>query len=154
MTKKLVYTLNYWLRNELGDVVDTSEGGEPMIFLQGGHNVIPGIQKAVEGKKEGDRLEVVIPPELAYGQHDSKLVSVVSASIFDGVDVILPGMKFQTNTGQDAQIVKVVKVDGDQVIVDANHPLAGITMNFELEIIRLRAASESELQVGKVLDGG
>lgn len=152
MTEKLIYTLNYWLKNDDGEVVDTSEGGIPMVFMQGSSSVISGIHKAVEGKSEGDRLEVVVPPEMAYGRHDPGLLSVVSASVFEGIDTVVPGMKFQTNTGSEAQIVKVVKVDGDQITIDANHPLAGLTMNFELEILGLRLASEQELQAGKVLE--
>lgn len=152
MTDKIVYTLNYWLKNDAGDVVDTSEGGTPMVFMTGSKNVISGIQKAVQSRSEGDRFDAVIPPELAYGRHNPDLLSIVSASVFDGIDAVVPGMKFQTNTGSEAQIVQVVKVDGDQITVDANHPLAGLTMNFELEIISLRQASTQEVQAGKVLE--
>jgi len=153
MEQKKVYTLNYWLKNDVGDVVDTSDGGVPMVFMQGSKSVIPGIQKAVEGRVEGERLDVVIPPELAYGRHDPELVSIVCASLFDGVDHISPGMKFQTQTGKEAQVVQVTKVEGDQVTIDANHPLAGLTMNFELEIVSLRVATEAELQMGEAHEG-
>ncbi len=137
-----VYTLNYWLKNPNGDVVDTSEGGEPLTFVEGSKTVIAGLQKAVEGRSIGDRLDVTIPPELAYGRHDASLVNDVPVSLFDGVDELKPGMKFQTNTGEQTQVVKVIKVEKGQVTVDANHPLAGLTLNFELEIINIQNASD------------
>jgi len=135
---KMVYTVNYWLKNEAGEVVDTSEGGEPMVFKQGSVNVIKGLQQAVEGRNAGDKLDVVIPPELAYGKHDPALMSQIPVSSFDGVEQIVKGMKFQTNTGGEAQVVQVVAVDEKEVTVDANHPLAGLALNFELEIIKVQ----------------
>jgi len=142
---KLIYTLNYWLKNDNGDVVDTSEGGEPMVFMEGSTNVIPGMLKAVEGRKEGDKLEVSIPAELAYGQHKAELMSKVPASSFDGVEDVVVGMKFQTNTGGEAQIVQVVEVGKEEVTIDANHPLAGLALNFDIEIVKIRSASDSEI---------
>lgn len=145
---KKVYTLNYWLKSPDGDVVDTSEGGEPMVFMEGSKKVIPGLQKAVEGRDIGDRLDVTIPPELAYGAHNPALVNNVPASMFEGIEKVEPGMKFQTNTGEETQVVKVVAVTGDAVTVDANHPLAGLTLNFEIELIDIRDAKDFELKSG------
>lgn len=148
MVSKKVYIVDYWLKNSDGVVVDTSEGGEPMVFIEDGKNVVPGMLKAVEGRNEGDKLEVVIPPELAYGRHDSALISQVPLSVFEGVDQVVKGMKFQTNGGDDAQVVQVVDVTKDQVSIDANHPLAGIALNFEIEIIKIRSATPSEIESG------
>lgn len=145
MDKKL-YTVNYWLKNPQGDVVDTSEGGQPMIFVDGSPRVIQGIQKAVAGRAAGDLIEVTIPPELAYGEHRQELVAQMPLSAFDGVADIAVGMKFQTNTGGQAKIVKVIHVQDDLVTVDANHPLAGITLNFDLEILDVRTAEASDLE--------
>jgi len=138
-----IFTLNYWLKNPDGEVVDTSEGGEPLSFVEGSAQVIPGLQKAVEGRSIGDRLDVTIPPELAYGAHQDELVNQVPASLFDGVEELKPGMKFQTNTGEQTQVVKVLSVESGMVTVDANHPLAGLTLNFEIEILDIRQAQES-----------
>jgi len=138
MTAKKVYTINYWLKNDNGEVVDTSEGGEPMVVQPGKANVIPGLIKAVEGRKEGDKLEVLIPPELAYGSHKSELQSEISVSSFDGVEQVVKGMKFQTNTGGEAQVVQVVAVNGDTATIDANHPLAGLSLNFDIEIVSVK----------------
>lgn len=132
---KMIYKVNYWLKNADGDVVDTSEGGEPMLIKQGVENVILGLQEAVDGREPGDRFEVVIPPEKAYGMVREEFISKVPASAFEGVEELKKGMKFQTNTGEHAQVVQVVDVAKDYVLVDANHPLAGLSLNFELEII-------------------
>ena len=145
LQKKLIYTLNYWLKNDNGDVVDTSEGGESMVFIDGSKNVIQGMHKAVEGRKEGDKLEVLIPPELAYGKRLSELVSIVPVSSFDGVHEVEKGMKFQTNRGGSAQVVHVTKVENDNATIDANHPLAGLSLNFDIEILEIREATELEI---------
>lgn len=146
MKRPLAYAVHYRLKNADGEVVDASEGGEPLCFITGARQVIAGIEKAVEGRGPGDMLEVTIPPDLAYGEHDPTLVNTVPASMFEGVDALKPGMKFQTNTGAQTQVVKVVEVNGDSVVVDANHPLAGLTLYFDLEIMEMRSATDDELQ--------
>jgi len=151
MTDKLVYVLNYWLKNAEDVVVDTSEGGVPMMFMQGSKNTIQGIQDAVKGRIAGDRIEATIPPELAYGTHNPDLVSTVEQGVFDGVEQVSVGMKFQTNAGGDAKVVKVIAVKNKEVTIDANHPLAGLTLKFELELIDVREATEEELLSGKVI---
>ena len=137
MSEKEVYKVNYWLKNAEGGVVDTSEGGEPMVIEQGNSAVIEGLQRAVVGRQPGERLEVTIPPEMAYGAHNPEFISQIPISAFEGVEDVVEGMKFQTNTGNEAQVVQVVKVEKDHVLVDANHPLAGISLNFELEILEV-----------------
>jgi len=151
MTDKSVYVLNYWLKNAEDVVVDTSEGGVPMMFMQGSKNIIQGIQDAVIGRVAGDRIEAIIPSTLAYGAHNPDLVSTVPQSVFDGVEQVYVGMKFQTNTGGDAQVVKVVAVKNEEVTIDSNHPLAGLTLKFELEVVDVREATEEELLSGKVI---
>jgi FKBP-type peptidyl-prolyl cis-trans isomerase SlyD len=150
MSEKKIYTVNYWLKDASGKVVDTSEGGQPMTFLEGSNQVIEGIQKAVVGREIGDLIEVTIPPQLAYGVHLPDLVSIMPLSAFDGVDEILVGMKFQTNTGGDAKVVKVIDVKSDSVTVDANHPLAGLTLLFDLELLDIRLADKDDLISQKI----
>ena len=128
------YTVHYWLKGNEGEVVDTSQGGEPMKIKMGASDVIEGLQKAVDGRSAGDRIEVTIPPELGYGPHRPEFVNVVARELFDIAD-LEPGMKFQTNTGEQTQIIQVVEVKESGVTVDANHPLAGLTLVFELEIV-------------------
>lgn len=151
MQSPLVCTVHYRLKNRDEEIVDSSEGGEPLRFLTGAGQVIPGIEKAMEGRRPGEILDVTIPPELAYGEYQEELVNWVPASVFEGVDELKPGMKFQTNTGEQAQVVKIVDVRGDQVAVDANHPLAGLALYFELEIMEARPATAEELAAGHPL---
>tara|TARA_R110002074_G_scaffold191149_7_gene357149 strand:- start:527 stop:979 length:453 start_codon:yes stop_codon:yes gene_type:complete len=145
MVLKKIYTVNYWLKNALGDVVDTSEGGQPMTFLEGSGQAIQGVQKAIIGRSVGDLIEATIPPQLAYGDHLPELVTKMPLSAFDGVDDILIGMTFQTNTGGEAKVVKVTDVKPDGVTVDGNHPLAGLTLVFDLELLDVRDATEEDL---------
>lgn len=152
MSEARVYTIAYRLKNQAGEIVDTSEGAEPLRFVSGAGAVVPGIEKAVEGREAGACLEVTIPPELAYGEHREDLVRTMPRSMFQGVENLKEGMKFQTNTGENAQIVKIVGFKGDQVLIDANHPLAGFTLYFELEIMEARPASEDEMSQGMPLE--
>lgn len=151
MQNPLVYRVQYRLKNRLGEVVDTSEGGEPLVFMEGAGQVVRGIEEAVRGRSPGDCLEVTIPPDMGYGEHRQDLVKRVPRSAFAGVEKVLPGMTFQTNAGEEAQVVKVVALDGDLVIVDANHPLAGLTLYFDLEILDVREASGEEVRLGRAV---
>lgn len=148
MQRPLVCTVHYRLKNRDEEIVDSSEGGEPLRFLTGAGQVIAGIEKAMEGRSPGEILEVTVPPDMAYGDRQQDLINWVPASIFEGVDELKPGMRFQTNTGEQAQVVQVVEVRGDQVAVDANHPLAGLTLYFELEIMEARPATDEEVAAG------
>ncbi|EON91494.1 peptidyl-prolyl cis-trans isomerase D [Marinobacter lipolyticus SM19] len=151
MQKPDVFTVHYVLKNKIGELVDTSEGSEPLHFLYGSQGVITGIQEAVKDRNAGDCLEVTVPPAMAYGDHNPELIRTVPRSMFEGVDNLEVGMKFQTNTGDSAQIVQVVGIDGNLVKVDANHPLAGFTLYFDLEIVGRREATEEEVAQGRPL---
>ncbi|MDI9246157.1 peptidylprolyl isomerase [Marinobacter sp. CHS3-4] len=152
MQKPAVYTVHYVLKNKLGELVDTSEGSEPLHFVLGGSGVIAGIQEAVKDRNVGDCLEVTVPPSMAYGEHNPELIRKVPRSMFEGVENLQVGMKFQTNTGDEAQVVQVVSIDGNLIKVDANHPLAGFTLYFDLEIIEKREATDEEVAAGYPLD--
>ncbi|WP_166269134.1 FKBP-type peptidyl-prolyl cis-trans isomerase [Marinobacter caseinilyticus] len=145
MHRPAVYTVHYRLKNRTGEVIDTSEGGEPLIFMEGSGAVIKGIQEAVRGRGPGDCLEVTVPPDMAYGESNPELIRKVPRSAFEGVENLHIGMKFQTNTGDEAQVVKVVGIDGNLIRVDANHPLAGLTLYFDLEIVQVREATDEEI---------
>ncbi len=151
MTKQKVYRVAYQLKNKAGEVVDSSAGGQPLHFVSGAGQIIEGIEKALEGRVEGDCLEVTIPPEMAYGEHRQELIRTMPRSMFQGVEDLREGMKFQTNSGDNAQVVKVVGFEGDQVRIDANHPLAGFTLYFDLEVLEARDATEDEINQGQPL---
>ncbi len=146
-----VFTVHYVLKNKIGELVDTSEGSEPLHFLYGSPDIIKGIQEAVKDRNAGDCLEVTVPPSMAYGEHREDLVRKIPKSMFEGVENLQVGMKFQTNTGDNAQIVQVMGIDGNLIRVDANHPLAGFTLYFDLEVIERREATDEEIAQGRPL---
>ncbi|WP_020409007.1 FKBP-type peptidyl-prolyl cis-trans isomerase [Hahella ganghwensis] len=146
-----VYTIDYNLKNENGEVVDTSHGGEPLVVMEGAKQVVLGLEKALAGREPGEKLEVTVPPELAYGVRREELVQNVHITQFDGVPDLKAGMLFQTQSGDQRHVVKVMAINGDQVTIDANHPLAGFSLNFEVEIKAVREATDEELKQGYAL---
>lgn len=145
-----VALIDYTLTNDEGDVIDSSAGGEPLAYLHGHHNIIPGLEKALAGKTVGDSLKVSIEPAEGYGEFNASLVEVVPRHLFQGVDQIEVGMQFHAQTGQGMQVITVSAVEGDEVTVDGNHPLAGQTLHFDVTIKEVRAASAEELAHGHV----
>jgi FKBP-type peptidyl-prolyl cis-trans isomerase SlyD len=145
-----VVTIHYTLTNDEGKVLDSSEGHEPLAYIHGGGNIIPGLEKALTGRAVGDQFNVSISPEEGYGKRDEDLVQTVPKNAFQGVDEILPGMQFQAQTPEGIQLVTVIKVEGDEVTLDGNHPMADLTLNFSVEITSIRDASQEELDHGHV----
>jgi FKBP-type peptidyl-prolyl cis-trans isomerase SlyD len=150
ITKDKVVSIDYTLTGENGQVLDSSKGKEPLAYLHGANNIIPGLESALEGKAAGDQLNVSIPPEQAYGTRDERMVQAVPRTAFQGVADIQPGMQFQAQTQQGARLITVVGVQGDQVTIDANHPLAGATLNFDVKVVDVRDATEQEKSHGHV----
>src|SRR5829696_9289737 len=146
--KDKVVSIDYTLMGENGQVLDSSQGREPLAYLHGAGNIIPGLENALEGKAEGDQLNVMIPPDQAYGPRDEKMVQPVPRASFQGVPDIQPGMQFQANTNAGPRLITVVGVEGDQVTIDANHPLAGATLNFDVKVVNIRDATQEELTHG------
>src|SRR5689334_641019 len=144
-------SIDYTLTNDAGEVIDSSAGGAPLVYLQGAGNIIPGLEKALEGKAVGDELTVAVEPEDAYGEYAAELVSTLSRSMFEGVDELEVGMQFHASApdGQ-MQIVTIRDLDGDDVTVDGNHPLAGQRLNFQVKIVAIRDASQEEIAHGHV----
>lgn len=145
-----VVAIDYTLRDTEGEVLDASPEGQPLQYLHGAGNIIPGLEKALEGKVAGDDVDVSIPPADAYGERDERLQQDVPKSMFEGVEQIEAGMRFQAQTQSGPQVVTVAAVTGDQVTVDANHPLAGQTLNFKVKVSDVRAASDEEIEHGHV----
>ncbi|MFO7763070.1 MAG: peptidylprolyl isomerase [Wenzhouxiangellaceae bacterium] len=145
-----VVSIDYTLKGNDGEVIDTSEGREPLAYLHGHGNIIPGLEKALEGKSEGEELQVKVEPEEGYGPHRQELVQQVSMEAFAGIDEVEPGMKFNAESAQGPLVVKVTDVEGDQVTIDANHDLAGQELNFDVTVRDVREASPEELEQGQV----
>lgn len=150
ITKDSVALFHYTLTNSKGETLDSSSGGEPLAYLHGGGNIIPGLEKALEGKTAGDKLKVTVSPEEGYGKLDPALIQQVPRRAFQGVANIQPGMSFNTQGPQGPTRVTVTKILGDMVTIDGNHALAGETLNFDVEITEVRAASQEELDHGHV----
>ena len=145
-----VVAIAYTLTDVNGTVIDTSAGGEPLVYLHGAHNIIPGLENALAGKAIGDKLQVTIAPADGYGEYDAQMVQSVPRQMFAGVDNIEVGMQFQAQTDHGIQVVTIAAVEGDEVTVDGNHPLAGVQLNFDVEVMSIRAATEEELAHGHV----
>ena len=150
IAKHKVALLEYTLTDAAGEVMDTSEGGEPMAYIQGIGNLISGLEEELEGKSAGDELNATIPPEKGYGVRDDSLVQVLEKSVFQGVDELQVGMQFQAQSDNGTQMIWITEISGDEVTVDANHPLAGETLTFDLKVVEVRDATEEELDHGHV----
>lgn len=148
-----VVAFHYTLTNDSGEVLDSSEGREPLTYLHGGGNIIPGLEKELEGRSAGDKLNVNVSPEDGYGEVQEQLMQEVPRDAFQGVESVEPGMQFQAQTEGGPLMVTVKKVDGDTVVVDGNHPLAGQQLTFDVEIAEVREASAEEIEHGHVHDG-
>lgn len=145
-----VVLIHYTLTSDTGETLDTSAGREPLGYLHGFGNIIPGLENALTGKQAGDKLKVSIKPEEAYGVRDDALVQVVPRSAFGGAQDLEVGMQFQAQTPQGVRVVTIVEVEGDDITLDGNHPLAGETLHFDVEVTEVRAASQEELAHGHV----
>lgn len=152
ITEHKVVSFHYTLTNDAGDVIDSSVGGEAMPYLHGEENIVPGLELALEGKSVGDKLKVSLEAADAYGEFDPAMIEVVSAELFDVVDNIEVGMEFEAQIpdGEGFQVVRITDVDGDNITVDGNHPLAGQNLHFDVEITDIRDATAEELEHGHV----
>jgi FKBP-type peptidyl-prolyl cis-trans isomerase SlyD len=144
-------SIDYTLTNDAGEVIDSSAGGAPLAYLQGAGNIIVGLEKALEGKQVGDQVKVSIEPEEAYGEYSAELVTTLSRAMFEGVEELEVGMQFHAS-GPDGgmQIVTIRDLEGDDVTVDGNHPLAGQRLNFDVTVVDVRDASAEEVAHGHI----
>ncbi len=146
ITKHKVASIHYTLTDNDGKILDSSSGREPLTYIQGIGNLIPGMEEGLEGKSKGEKLSLKISPEKGYGVKDEALTQRVPRSSFGGQEVKV-GMQFQTNQGG---VVTVTHVGLSEITVDANHPLAGVELNFAVEIMDIRPATEGEIAHGHV----
>tara|TARA_B110000261_G_C12894573_1_gene281838 strand:+ start:156 stop:623 length:468 start_codon:yes stop_codon:yes gene_type:complete len=147
-----VVLIHYVLTNDDKEVLDSSEGQDPLAYLHGTGHLIPGLEAQLLGKAAGDKLDVTVQPGDGYGEFNEELVQVVPGDVFDGVESIEPGMQFQTSNedGSDGETITVVSVENDEVTIDGNHTLAGVTLHFAVDIIEVREATAEELEHGHV----
>ena len=146
-----VVLIHYTLKNDSGEVLDSSSGGDPLAYIHGQGNLIAGLEKALEGRQSGDKLNVSVEPSEGYGERDDSLVQQVPRRAFGGAPNVQPGMQFHAQTSQGhTRVVTVTRIQGDMVTVDGNHPLAGENLHFDVEVAEVRDATEEELEHGHV----
>jgi FKBP-type peptidyl-prolyl cis-trans isomerase SlyD len=145
-----VVSFHYTLTDDSGQVIDSSEGREPLTYIQGSGQIVPGLEKVMAGRVTGDQFKVDVAPEEGYGVHHPELMQELPRDAFQGVEDIQPGMQFQGHGPQGVINVTVTKVDGATVHIDGNHPLAGQTLHFDIEVTDVRAATEEEIAHGHV----
>jgi len=150
IAKDSVVTMNYTLKNDAGEVMDTSEGRAPLVYLHGIGALIPGLESELEGKAAADKVSAVIAPEDAYGARSEDLLRVVSKDGFQGEEELQAGMRVQLGTEQGPMVAVVSAITGDEVTLDMNHPLADMTLYFDVEVVAVRPATADELAHGHV----
>lgn len=150
-----VVAIHYTVTDSTGNQLDSSAGGEPLVMLFGHGALIPGLEQALAGKSQGDKFTSTIAPADAYGERHDQLVQAVPKSMFDGMEVAV-GMRFRASgpDGRDQPVI-ILEVSEEEVVVDGNHPLAGIELNFDVEVVLVRDATAEELAHGHVhgIDG-
>jgi len=142
------------LKNDGGVVIDSSDGGEPLAYIQGHGNLVVGLEKALEGKRDGDTLAVVIEPADGYGRRDEALIKRLPKRALQGSGEIKKGMQFQAQTEQGVRLFTVTALAGDMVTLDGNHPLADQRLHFEVKVVEVREATSEELEHGHVHGAG
>lgn len=146
-----VVSIDYTLKNDQGEVLDTSEGNGPLSFIHGSGNIISGLEAALEGKTSGDELSVSIEPKDAYGEYDESKMFEVGKTQFQDPAKVEAGMQVQGQTADgQVQVFTIKSVGDEKVTLDANHPLAGETLHFDVAVSDVRDASPEELEHGHV----
>lgn len=150
ISKNSVVSIHYTLTDDHQKVLDSSSGKEPLVYLHGSGNIIPGLEFALEGRKAGDKFKVTVPPEDGYGIRHEKMVHSIAKSDFKEDTKVEVGMQFQVNAPDGPIILTVAEVKDNEVVVDGNHPLAGMTLHFDVEVSEVRQATHEELSHGHV----
>jgi len=150
ISKHKAVAIEYTLTNDAGEVLDSSEGQDPLTYLHGVGNLIPGLEEALEGKTSGAELKVTITPDKAYGERIDQLVQKVPRDRFEDSDSLQIGMHFHASHDQGETMVTITELTDEEVTVDGNHPLAGQTLHFDVKVADVRDATEEEIDHGHV----
>jgi FKBP-type peptidyl-prolyl cis-trans isomerase SlyD len=145
-----VVTIHYTLKDDGGKVLDSSTGGEPLVYIQGHGNLVSGLEQALEGKQAGHRMQVSIAPAEGYGVRDEALIQRVPRRGLQSAGEIRKGMQFQGRTDGGMRMFTVTAVMGDMVTLDGNHPLADKTLHFDVHVVDVREATTEEMEHGHV----
>ncbi len=145
ITDKLAVSIHYILTNGSGEELDNSRKEQPMVYLHGAGQIIPGLENTLSGKKVADKFTVTIEPTDAYGERSEDMIQVVPMDMFADAGKVEVGMQFHADASHGVSVVTVIKVENDEVTIDGNHPLAGESLTFEVEVMDIRPATEDEL---------
>jgi FKBP-type peptidyl-prolyl cis-trans isomerase SlyD len=150
IAKNTAVRIDYVLKSDEGKIIDKSSDGQ-FNFLSGAKNIIPGLESALQGKTEGDELEMTIVPIEAYGEVDSARVQTVKREMFpEGVDIQVGAQFHGASPSGEPLVVTVASIDGDDIVIDGNHALAGQTLHFAVTVVEVRKASEEERSHGHI----
>jgi FKBP-type peptidyl-prolyl cis-trans isomerase SlyD len=148
VAKDKVVVIDYTLKDSDGQILDQSDGGEPLSYLHGAGMIIEGLETALEGKVANDELQVIVEPNDGYGEFDEKLRQQVPRSEFADIEDLAVDMQFRVNADDGFVVVTVVDVNDDEVTIDGNHQLAGVTLHFDVKVREIRDATEEEIEHG------
>jgi FKBP-type peptidyl-prolyl cis-trans isomerase SlyD len=154
ITADRVVLIHYTLKGDDGAVMDSSAGGEPLAYIHGHGNLVAGLEQALDGKRDGDKVVVSVTPADGYGVHDAALIQRVPKRSLQGAGQIKKGMQFQGQTPGGMRLFTVTALVGDMVTLDGNHPLADKTLNFDVDVVTVREATAEELEHGHVHGAG
>lgn len=150
ISRDSVVTIHYTLKDDAGAVIDSSASGEPLAYLHGHGNIVPGLERELTGRNAGDTVSVRVTPAEGYGEYDKGLVQSVPRRALRGIKDVQTGMHLHAQTEEGPRTVTVTRVAGDMVTLDGNHPLAGKNLNFDVEVAAVRDATAEELAHGHV----
>ena len=145
-----IVLIHYTLRDDQGAMLGSSDGADPVAYLHGKGNIVPGLEEALAGKAAGDRIDIVVAPEKGYGLRDERLVQMIPRDRFPGSAAIAEGQQFHADGPHGARLLTVTRVERDLVTVDANHPLAGKSLHFSVQVTEVRKATREEITHGHV----
>lgn len=154
ITNGTAVSIHYTLKNDDGETLDTSAGSTPLQYLQGAQNIVPGLEQALEGKNVGDKFEVRVPPADGYGELSGLPASPVPRSAFPADANLQPGMAIQAETDDGPIMLWLQEITDESVMVAPDHPLAGVALNFSIEVVAVRDATDEEKSQGHVSGPG
>ncbi|MDT4328592.1 FKBP-type peptidyl-prolyl cis-trans isomerase [Methylomonas sp. MED-D] len=153
ITNNTAVSFHYTLTNRDGEQLDSSRGEAPLVYLHGAGNIIAGLEAALAGKQIGDKFNVTIAPDQAYGEIQEEMKQVVSKTMFGDMEVEV-GMQFHADVNYGSGVITVTEINGDDVTIDGNHPLAGEALTFDVEVVDVRPATADEMSHGHVHGAG
>ena len=150
ISKNKVVTIDYTLTDDQNNLLDTSEGNQPLVYIQGRNNIIPGLESAMERKKTGDKFDVSVTPADGYGEYDMNRIMEVPREHLNEIEGLAVGMILQLQSQQGVQMFRVKDIKPEQVLLDGNHPLAGQNLHFSISVVDIRNATEEEINRGSL----